>query len=684
MGGSGHHIWPTTIMFKKMIALTLLFILFVSVKLNPVLAADVSTVPWGNRYPEPPRLNSRPGFIPFNQIFSPLQVPGNSANVIKSGQYDVGVEVNPQQIKQSGAMWSNAPIMDLSASSFQASMNLFFGNVPVSPGDGMTFAMTGIKPTLIGNDGASVGVWGPQGANSASAAADHIRTLKKSFVVSFDTYPNPDALDHDIWQNNSNPIRQYVAHGYPNLASSYAIFFSENGFGPWPALKFPTDAITKISNNLSDNAWHTFNVSWQRDADDGGGTLTYQFNTGGNLGLISKNIHWSNDDITRIFGATKLYMGFTGSTGASTEANVVSFRSVPGVVSAAGEVELYRNNQRVTATTGLQSNDRVNYQYDLHAMSDGKQSWPISGTLTAVLSKASGISYLNPDGTRLALEQTMPITATVGNRTVTLTAQLTALDTLTVTGIPQFAQGQDIKLSFSIPGQVDAMEPGNPPQQVKAQTGTVYGDNAQLLFETAAADNLLSYQLIAPDKEVTQPENPTGALRLDSVPSFSFKKDDGSNMTVADILNRRYEGTTSIRVDPTPWLLQQNPAQLKPMSIKDTRTPSSGWNFSVEMGPFVNKVTGQPLEQHQNADGTAAIQMIYRNNATGLTTLVSRIRDTHSPVSIVGAPPTTKPGQNSVDMSVTVAGLGVKKLPHITAGPYIAQITWMLATTPTG
>ncbi|MCG4281846.1 lectin-like domain-containing protein [Lacticaseibacillus saniviri] len=670
-----------------MIALTLLFILFVSVKLNPVSAADVSTVPWGNRYFEPPRTNGRPGFIPFNQIFSPLQVSGNSANVIKSGQYDVGVEVNPQQAWQSGAMWSDAPIVDLSSSAFQASMNLFFGNVPVNffsnPGDGMTFALTGVKPTVIGNNGASIGVWGSQEASAATGAANDAKTLKKSFVVAFDTYPNQNELDHSIWPSGGGPVRQYLAHGYPNQPSAYTTF-GIPFIGSRVALDFPADAITKVPNNLADNAWHAFNVSWQRDADNGGGTLTYQFSTGGNLGLISKNIHWSNADVTRIFGTSKLYMGFTGSTGLNTEANVVSFRSIPGIVSASGEVELYKNNQVVTANTGLQSNDRVNYQYDLHAMSDGKQSWPISGTLTAVLSKASGISYLNTNGTRLTLGQTMPITATVGNTTVTLTAQLTALDTLTVTGIPQFPQGRDVKLSFTIPGQVDAMEPGIPPQQVKAQTGTVYGDNAQLIFETATADKLLSYQLIAPNKEVTQPEVPDGDLTLDSVPSFSFKKADGTNLSVADIFNQRYPGVANLMTDRSQWLLQQNTAQLKSIIVTDARNQSPGWNLSVEMGPFINKVTQQPLEQHPDDAGTAMIQMIMRNNVTTNTQLSYRIRDIHQVVPVTSAPPATKTGQNSVNISAAAAGIAIKRLPHIMAGTYTAQLTWMLATTPTG
>lgn len=98
----------------------------------------------------------------------------------------------------------------------------------------MTFALTGVKPTVIGNNGASIGVWGSQEASAATGAANDAKTLKKSFVVAFDTYPNQNELDHSIWPGGGGPVRQYLAHGYPNQPSAY----------------------TTLGFHLSDQEWH--------------------------------------------------------------------------------------------------------------------------------------------------------------------------------------------------------------------------------------------------------------------------------------------------------------------------------------------------------------------------------------------------------------------------------------------
>lgn len=95
--------------------------------------------------------------------------------------------------------------------------------------------------------------------------------------------------------------------------------------------------------------------------------------------------------------------------------------------------------------------------------------------------------------------------------------------------------------------------------------------------------------------------------------------------------------------DRSQWLLQQNTAQLKSIIVTDARNQSPGWNLSVEMGPFINKVTQQPLEQHPDDAGTAMIQMIMRNNVTTNTQLSYRIRDIHQVVPVTSAPPATKP-----------------------------------------
>ncbi|MHA3067320.1 lectin-like domain-containing protein [Lacticaseibacillus saniviri] len=652
-------------MRKIIVSFTLVSLLLVG--LMPTLS--VEAVSWGNRYIEPPTINQQPGFIPFNQIFAPLSVPGNAANVIRdpSNQYDVGVEVNPNQTNQSGAIWSKDRIVDLSADSFQASMALFFGQVPKQPGDGMAFALTGVQPTVIGNNGASIGVWGSKDDDSASAAATNTKTLKKSFVVAFDTYPNADDLDLNIWKNITANSRQYIAHGYPNLASNYDT--RHKWWGNRAILNPPTDAVTRLPNNLSDGTWHTFNVNWQRDDDRKGGTLTYQFETGGALGLISQAVHWTDSDINRIFGTQQLYLGFTGSTGSSTEANVASFRAIPGVVAANGQASLSRNQQPVDATTELRSGDHVESDYTLTSTGDGRQPWPLAGTLTAVLNKPQGLSYLTPSGAHLAVNQVMRLNATINRQPITLSAKLTTAETLTITDIPAFALGATTTLHFSLPLQVEALTPGSGSHAVRAQTGSVYGDNAQILFQTTTADNTLDYLLVAPPAPITPPQ-PSDEIQVPD--SFTFTTPAGTNPTVADIINRRFNGQSPLSMDNRSWLLGPSNQQ---DAIRIDGHHKAPLRLNVAMSPFVSQHTHRLLSAHE----AAAIEFILRDESNQVEKLTPGIRDNAQPIPISTLPV----AGDEHRFSVLASGLAItNRIADVVADDYQSELTWELASVP--
>jgi hypothetical protein len=221
-----------------------------------------------NSYPQPPDIDGAPGFVPFNNVFSPVTalgtgdtttVPGSSVLTNSDGA-DVGVEVtNKKTAAQQGSIWNTTGNeLDLTKN-FHAQMQLYFGAKDDSA-DGLAFVMAGSRPStlLSGGGGGRLGIWGDMSKSRKFATTTAYKTaLPNSFAIAFDTYSNVgtwtgndsqvygdayiDAGAFDLIQpattnlaypsrrsfltgakNADGAYNQYVGYGYPSQPNQYA------------------------------------------------------------------------------------------------------------------------------------------------------------------------------------------------------------------------------------------------------------------------------------------------------------------------------------------------------------------------------------------------------------------------------------------------------------------------------
>lgn len=221
-----------------------------------------------NDYPQPPDINGAPGFVPFNDVFSPVTklasgdtstVAGSSVLTNTSGS-DVGVEVtSDKSVAQQGSIWNTTGNeLDLTKD-FHAQMQLYFGGNDDSA-DGLAFVMAGSRPSTLlkGGGGARLGVWGDLSSSMKLSTTDPYKTaLQNSFAIVFDTYSNVgswngtesniygdayyDAAAFDAIKPSTTSINypsrqgfltgaknangsynQYVGYGYPSQPNQYA------------------------------------------------------------------------------------------------------------------------------------------------------------------------------------------------------------------------------------------------------------------------------------------------------------------------------------------------------------------------------------------------------------------------------------------------------------------------------
>ena len=579
------------------------------------------TVPWNGpagRFSEPKDATTgAPAYVAFDNVLSPVGSTSSSQVLDNAGGNHVGVEVT-SGANQSGSIWSNDAIP--LTKDFDAKMQLNFGKTD-HPADGMTFALTGTRPTQVYQDGSSLGIWKTYTAPAVFWDDPKVTPgLPNSFAVVFDTYHNGDSQDANIPKGDPG---QYIGWGYPGQDAQYGdeydgypLKWAQNGgLGGYQSLK----------RSLTDGQWHQLEINWQATGD-GGGTLHFKFYTGATV-IIDRSVTFTAAQTKQTFGGTTVYWGFTGSTGANQEDGVVAFQSIPGLVNN----KLSVATDAAKVTLGQKLHQVYTLTYDPQT---SKQSWPLTssdtkrGTLSATLTTGSHYGFVVADDGKVHVtlkDGTMLTGTPVGSQTTAQDATghpVSVTASIQVTGLPGFIRsGAEQTLEIQAP--LLAISVGASEQ---APAGVVIGNNAE-----ATADANFPAVVALPKPAIT------------AVPKFNFGAFDVATV-IHGIKNRAAVPTT-----PDSALKVVLPGN-EPYTL-------SAKLDSFDLGPQYHPGNSQVVFQYNGHPYTL------------------KDDDTETPLFS---------GQSTApNSSVTGANLTVNPFPQAQVGTYHAAITWTLAATPT-
>lgn len=289
---------------------------------------------------------------------------------------------------QTGAIWSNMAnenYFDISKDQ-TASMWLYFGKINSSdvPGDGMAFVLQNDKNKNnsialtadgIPVNGQSLGVWGADWIHNIDNQDRLTKFLtssaiQNSWALEFDTFIDNNRIENsEIKEGRSFDEKvadSHISGDYPALANTYD--FDSSNYPRYFTMKHPNKQSVK---NLVDNKWHHVTISWSHENNQ----LTYAYNdkdpntsksiTGSQRITSTFNIDPKNFGLTD--GNTKLYWGFTGSTGNYSENNLLIFESIPSYVDAQATTSIYNDSTSTAVPDGgsVDALDDLTYNYTL-------------------------------------------------------------------------------------------------------------------------------------------------------------------------------------------------------------------------------------------------------------------------------------------------------------------------------
>lgn len=291
---------------------------------------------------------------------------------------------------QTGAVWSNMTnenYFDISKDQ-TASMWLYFGKINDTdiPGDGMAFVLQNDKNKNnsialtadgIPVNGQSLGVWGADWIHNIDNQDRLTRALtssaiQNSWALEFDTFIDDNrigASESNVKEGRSFDEKVNTLHisgDYPALASTYD--FDPSNYPRYFTMKHPN---YQPEENLVDSKWHHVTVTWSHKNNQ----LTYAYNdkdpntgepiTGSQRITSTFNIDLKNFGLTD--GNTKLYWGFTGSTGNYSENNLLIFESIPSYVDAQATSSIYNDSTSLTVPNDgtVDALDNLTYKYNL-------------------------------------------------------------------------------------------------------------------------------------------------------------------------------------------------------------------------------------------------------------------------------------------------------------------------------
>jgi len=259
---------------------------------NPVALADPPPTYAGNYKVAPPEGSD------ITDVFNII------SGYVDSNYNNVAV-ITEDASNKYGAMWAKEQL-DLSLP-LQTEMSLHLGRAGnyqnTNIADGMTFTMHNDSKGLnaIGGLGEGLGVYKGRKSTGGSSTVVDGTYLRNSLVIEFDTYKN--SILEDAFVDDPGPAhcallipRADIIYSYDHLNVSYF-------------------------NAVQD--WIKFKVTWTPSYTGGvlGGTLTYTFN-----GIPQS---YTIADVNSVFGGTKVYWGFTGTTGGYTSLQAAAITKLP-------------------------------------------------------------------------------------------------------------------------------------------------------------------------------------------------------------------------------------------------------------------------------------------------------------------------------------------------------------------
>ncbi|WP_119326599.1 hypothetical protein [Companilactobacillus musae] len=300
---------------------------------------------------------------------------------------------------QVGAVWSKFEkdnYFDLSHEQV-ASMWIYFGNTGgEAPGDGMAFVLQNDKrgensialsSTGIPVNGQSLGVWGADWDKTNSEPSNISKTaIQNSWAMEFDTYKNlltgaNEISGEGVSFDATNPgtYSQHIATGFPASSKTYIRQKASNTNPPIYYYTMHHDNFIGIKN-LVDSKWHHVTIKWSPNTSANsqqiptGGTMTYSYNdknidgTPNTDGVQSTSFDLDTSNFN-LKSDSKLYWGFTGSTGKYYENNLMVFESIPSFVDAEAIPRIHDNTQNrdiAANDTNVDPNDDISYFYTLN------------------------------------------------------------------------------------------------------------------------------------------------------------------------------------------------------------------------------------------------------------------------------------------------------------------------------
>jgi len=573
-----------------------------------VVEAEPSAGPF---YTAANALANAPQGTPMDGYFSLAKnssVGTNAASVIPatspvSGMTNNAVQITTNKANQTGAIWSTNESFNLYKDQ-TASMWIFAsGDKDATPGDGMAFVLQNAGDTnQFSGKGESLGVWGIDPESRSEALSTLANTaIKNSWALEFDTFKNdmvPPSIGWDL--DNSDPASF-------DLGSAYQKIYADGSFGnnvpiggAHIASNYPADKNSyqtmgpsygyKISDTLllgqkyyyyglkhlgfiptaqtlSDNKWHHITIDYKAPTTSSSqGSMTYTYNdkdpqTGlpkdsGDTSVATRTVPI---DLTKFnLGAsqTNIRWGFTGSTGNSSESNLVVFDQIPGQTktTASAKMTYEKDNQQVDVSSGgaIPGGSKVTLNYNAQRTS-GDADWD---GLNAELKI--------PD--HITLDGTARITYADGNtRSATVTKQSDGYAMLNLA-----KDGSNTGLTLS---NTDAVKVSVGGQAQNPANGVTYSSGTDLTSYFKGTNAVSA--TATPDFSITHTDMPVIKLTMnqsqvyvnpgqDAVVTGKVTSLDGSTLTNSNVVLNPYwaeEGATSSHLMSPVTLSDDNPAK---------------------------------------------------------------------------------------------------------------------------
>lgn len=265
----------------------------------------------------------------------------SQANSYVHQQYPSEVVVTDDEKWQYGGAWYKYPL-NLSAD-FSTEMYYYLGNKSHSEGgaDGLTFTFhndpRGLEAT--GATGAGIGAY----ANISKSSY-----IQNALTLEFDTYYNAKGGS----EPNTNDEQ------VPDIAKESGHIAITK-----PALSVKKHENLLYGSRLANGTWQKLNMRW----DAATKTFIYKF-----AGYPEQR--YTVSDVQKVFGGTKVYWGFTGSTGGMHNFQAVSINKLPDQ----GFLNTQKKVKNVSKNTAFQTEQIVSkgdiVEYEISAEADQRNN----------------------------------------------------------------------------------------------------------------------------------------------------------------------------------------------------------------------------------------------------------------------------------------------------------------------